>query len=598
MVMKKRVGIGLKIILWASTLSLLWLIVLENFVSRSFKKFISNVENNFKTFESITGKGLEDSSNNFLVKIGQLQTQNLAEKSKLLLLSNPADIQQKLSEICNNILKKDDNIAYLIVESGNTRVMKFRNEDFRPLISDPAFLGDSSLGTKTQGVSLLLASGKKILEFFAPIDANQAPSLSMEDLSNKEDSSKAMDQQTRHTSLGFVRVGMTYDALDCGIQLNQKKLIANTHEMHAELMQAVHQEQNKFLGIVVLMALIILLALYVLISKMLSPFAILLRATQGIAKGNLGTKIEIYSNDEIGDLAQNFNKMIENLKKLILKIREASLRITSTAHQIRASSDEQAMGASTQSSSVTETTTTVEELANTASQISDNTKSVVLIADTTAKKARDGNQLITDALHGIEDAKEKVETVAKKILALNEKSQSIGTITKIIDSILDQTNMLALNAAIEAARAGEAGRGFAVVAAEVRKLAERSSEATEEIRQLITEIQTETHSTILATEAGTKGVERVAGLVKQSSFSIKEISDMIHNTNAAAREISMGIQQQQAASEQVVKSMENINEVTKQFEAITQQSLASSNELADLAHLLKSAVDEFVLEEK
>jgi methyl-accepting chemotaxis protein len=179
-------------------------------------------------------------------------------------------------------------------------------------------------------------------------------------------------------------------------------------------------------------------------------------------------------------------------------------------------------------------------------------------------------------LTGVQEINTKVNETSRKILSLGEKTQSIGNITKLIDDIADQTNLLALNAAIEAARAGEVGRGFAVVAQEVRKLAERSSESTEEIRQLINEIQGETNSTIMSIEGSTKWVKK--GL------------EMIEETAKSAKEISVATQQQKFASEQVVQAMREIDTVTKQFVTSTRQTATSALELSTLSKDLKSAI--------
>ena len=183
---------------------------------------------------------------------------------------------------------------------------------------------------------------------------------------------------------------------------------------------------------------------------------------------------------------------------------------------------------------------------------------------------------------GMQEINAKVNDTARKILSLGEKSQSIGNITKLIDDISDQTNLLALNAAIEAARAGEVGRGFAVVAQEVRKLAERSSESTEEIRQVINEIQGETNSTIMSIEGSTKWVKK--GL------------EMVEETVKSAKEISVATQQQKFASEQVVQAMREIDSVTKQFVSSTRQAAESAAQLSTLSEELKSGIADFKLE--
>jgi PAS domain S-box-containing protein len=283
------------------------------------------------------------------------------------------------------------------------------------------------------------------------------------------------------------------------------------------------------------------------------------------SKPNAYTKANVTLAESIGaQIAGTITsaQMYEEMKRMVNHIHNAGLQITTSSAQIRAASEEQATGAAQQSSGVSEVTTTIEELNTTATRIAKNAENVARLAG--------------DTLAGMQEISTKVNDTARKILALGEKSQSIGNITKLIDDIAGQTNLLALNAAIEAARAGEVGRGFAVVAQEVRKLAERSSESTEEIRQIINEIQGETNSTIMSIEGSTNWVKK--GL------------EMIEETAKSAKEISIATQQQKFASEQVVQAMREIDSVTKQFVSSTRQAAASAAQLNTLSEELKRAI--------
>ncbi|MFH1654197.1 MAG: methyl-accepting chemotaxis protein [Pseudomonadota bacterium] len=293
-------------------------------------------------------------------------------------------------------------------------------------------------------------------------------------------------------------------------------------------------------------------------------FEVLSRFSQG--DSSVRTNFS-FTTEILNKLGFMINQTIEKLSSLMQKVRDASLHLNAACEEIRKNAEQETSGANVQSSAVAEVSSTIKELASTASQIALKAGSVADIADRT--------------LTGMHSINDKVDETAKKILSLAEKSQSIGNITRIIDDISEQTNLLALNAAIEAARAGEAGRGFAVVAQEVRKLAERSSESTEMIRNVINEMQSETNLTIMGIEESTKWVGK--GL------------EMVEETTNAAKDISLATQQQKSASDQVVTAMQNIDAVTHQFVVSTKQSFVSSNDLIKLSEDMNNSVREFRL---
>ncbi len=238
-----------------------------------------------------------------------------------------------------------------------------------------------------------------------------------------------------------------------------------------------------------------------------------------------------------GVLFNNYNSLIKRINLLLQKLKTVEKGIETSTGKFQFSINEQLKSANQQASAVSEVSATIVELANAATNIAGSAKEVAGTAEKT--------------FIGIQELNDKITQIGNKILILGERSQGITNVVKLIDDISEQTNLLALNAAIEAARAGEAGRGFAVVASEVRKLAERTTESTDEISQLIGEIQSETNSTILSMEGSLQWVTKGLAMVQMTANSSKKISQATH--------------QQRSASSQAVEAMRNVSSVTRQF---------------------------------
>jgi len=318
---------------------------------------------------------------------------------------------------------------------------------------------------------------------------------------------------------------------------------------------------------------------------------------ENTSHGDLTQTVAIGDVEELSQLAIAFNKMIEDLRGLIHQIKEASLQISSAGSQILATAQEQSSGANEQAASVSQITVTVEELSSTSKQIAENADAVVQIAEETLQSAQTGQDSVQNVIISMGKIKETTEAGAHRIFTLGEKSQKIGEILGIINTIAAETKLIAFNAAIEAARAGEAGKGFAVVAAEVKKLAEDVVESTKTIKEIVTEIQTLSSQSVMAIEEEVKKVEEGVKLAQKAGESLEEILDMVDQTTKSAKQISVATQQQRTASEQVVATMHEIAEVSKQSAASSHQSITSVSELNILAEDLKLAIEKFKIEE-
>ncbi|HEX7187160.1 MAG TPA: methyl-accepting chemotaxis protein [Actinomycetes bacterium] len=315
------------------------------------------------------------------------------------------------------------------------------------------------------------------------------------------------------------------------------------------------------------------------------------------AEGDLAVDVAEGADDEVSAsvnaLTRSFNNTLLNLRQLVEQIRVGGDQITSSAGELLATAEEHAASATQQSSAVAETTSTIEELAATAAQIADTAESVARYAAETLRHAEDGRTAVATSVRAMDAIADRVNSIATRALSLGEKGQEIGRILVVIDDLADQTNLLALNAAIEAARAGEHGRGFAVVASEVRKLAERSQESAGQIQAIVTQIQAETSATILASEEGAKEVHTGSALAREVVDALERISGMVDETTTAAKEISIATQQQRSASDQVVSAMTQVSDVSRQYAVGSKQAAAAAAQLNVLAAELRSSIEQF-----
>ena len=292
-------------------------------------------------------------------------------------------------------------------------------------------------------------------------------------------------------------------------------------------------------------------------------------------------------------LIAGVGQVMETLKKFVTEIREAALQLSTSSAEVLAAATQNESSTSAQASAIHETTATMEELKGASHQIAENAQMVAAIAEQTLSGARTGEGAIKEFMRSMENVRKNASEVDDAIAKLSKRVERIGTVVEVIDEIADRSDLLALNAALEGAKAGEAGRGFSIVAAEMRRLAENVMESTKEIKNLITEIREATH----AAKEASDGNKRTAGegekLGSNAMTSVTGILSGIQETSDAARVIHLATQQQRTATEQVVQSMGEIEEVTRQAQSGSKQATGAASELTKLAERLAELVKRF-----
>ena len=277
-------------------------------------------------------------------------------------------------------------------------------------------------------------------------------------------------------------------------------------------------------------------------------------------------------------------------RALSRQIGSAVQHVQSSSAELQTTANQQASGAREAATSMNEVTTTMSELLVTARQISESAQQVAHIAQETAKAAHGGDETVGKMQESIEAIRRQVDLIVSHMLDLGRKSQQIGSVLDIINELAEQTNILSINATIEAAGAGDAGKRFAVVGDEIRKLADRVTGSTREIRALVEEIRSAVNTTVLATEGGSKAVDAGLRHFEEVTRGFKQIAGLVTNTTEAAREIELSTKQQMSAVEQVNTAIAGAAQAARETEVSTGQTLQTATQLAHLSHDLSQIV--------
>jgi methyl-accepting chemotaxis protein len=315
-----------------------------------------------------------------------------------------------------------------------------------------------------------------------------------------------------------------------------------------------------------------------------------------VAKGDLsGRPLTYGANDEIGAAVESINSMEVNLRRIIQSVRDSSDQVATAAVELSASSEELLQNATLQKSQSHKIVITMEQMSSAIAEVSANASRAAQGAVTARKVAHEGGEVVGETVSAMQNLTATNRATSAQIEGLAISSNKIGKVLSVIGEIAEQTNLLALNAAIEAARAGEQGRGFAVVAGEVRRLAERTAQATREIGEMITGIQSEAQKAVESIKMEIVHVNESTESASRAGSSINGIIEASDNVKEMISQIATASMEQSAATDEVNRTLKEIAQVIDHSTAGTQDSAKASAELSRLAGDLQAHVSEFRL---
>ncbi len=337
-----------------------------------------------------------------------------------------------------------------------------------------------------------------------------------------------------------------------------------------------------------------IIAAFLLIRSIVGPIDLLRTTIQAIeAESDLTRRIELSSEDEIGRTASAFDAMLNKFQSSMNQVSHATSQLATTAEETSVITGQTTHAIEHQLSETTHLATAMTEMNATVREVASNVTDTAHAATDVNEQASAGLQAMQETISQIQQLAGNVESAAGVIHQLERQSEEIGSVIDVIKSIAEQTNLLALNAAIEAARAGEQGRGFAVVADEVRNLASKTQDSTEEINQMIDKLQNGSRQAVAAMGQSQEKAHSATEQASKTGDALSTIAEAIGRINEMSTHIAGATKEQSAVADEVNKNIDQINSMTEQTSAGAQQTMVASGDLTRLASDLQGLVAQF-----
>ncbi len=384
-------------------------------------------------------------------------------------------------------------------------------------------------------------------------------------------------------------------------QLNDRaaQVVSRVNQAYDVEDQSMQAQLKKSAGLIIgssaLALLVGLIAALVITRLIVAPLRSVIAVAQQIAAGDLSGRMEVSRRDEIGQLMQAMQQMGNGLSHMVSGLQAGIEQLASSAHSLSTVTEQTNVEVSSQKEETEQVATAMNQMTATVHDVARNAEEAAQAAQTADDKVESGQQVVRQSLQRIELLATSSTSASASIESLGAEIQNIGTVLSVIKSVAEQTNLLALNAAIEAARAGEQGRGFAVVADEVRALAKRTQQSTEEIERLVSTLRNAAQSSVQQIQQSGDLVKLAVSDALETESALGSIAVAVSLIQQMNQQIAAAAEQQSSVAEEINRSVTSIRASADQSALSMQGNAASSIQLAQLGTELKGMVGHFRL---